>query len=64
MKVREILRPMREDLLNFLEFFGQDDSENDCFYVMIGNNYYQVDMEESYWYFEDDGSIVFRVNSW
>ena len=34
------------------------------FYVMICENgsYYQVDMENSYWYEEDDGTVVFRVN--
>ena len=34
------------------------------FYIMICENggYYQVDMENSYWYEEDDGTVVFRVN--
>lgn len=25
-------------------------------------SYYQVDMDNNYWYVEDDGCLVFRVN--
>ena len=32
------------------------------FYIMIGDEYHYVDMENSYWYLEDDGTVVFRVN--
>ena len=31
---------------------------------MIDDNYYQVDMRDSYWYEEDDGTVVFRVNDY
>lgn len=34
------------------------------FYVMIGDEYFQVDLRDSYWYHEDDGTVVFRVNDY
>ena len=62
MKVKEILKPLERNLEYFLRNFGEDTSDDDCFYVMIGDDYFQVDMRDSYWYHEDDGTIVFRVN--
>lgn len=64
MKVKEILKPFVEDLEHFLENFGEDTSDDDCFYVMIGDNYIQVDIRDSYFYHEDDGTVVFRVNDY
>ena len=62
MKVKEILKPLEKNLEYFLRNFGEDTSDDDCFYVMIGDDYFQVDMRDSYWYHEDDGTVVFRVN--
>lgn len=62
MKVKEILKPLEKNLEYFLRNFGEDTSDDDCFYVMIGDDYFQVDMRDSYWYHEDDGTVVFRIN--
>ena len=70
MKVKEILKPFVEKTKEFIRDFGNKTHrplENDDigkFYIMICENggYYQVDMENSYWYEEDDGTVVFRVN--
>ena len=62
MKINQILKLFKEDLENFLEKYGEDTSDDDCFYVMIGDAYFQVDIKDSYWYHEDDGTVVFRVN--
>ena len=62
MKIKEILKLFKEDLEKFLEENGNDVSDDDCFYVMIDDTYYGVDIKNSYWYFEDDGTVVFRVN--
>lgn len=64
MKVNEILKPFVEDLEKFLENFGEDTSDDDCFYVMIDDDYIQVDIRDSYFYHEDDGTVVFRVNDY
>lgn len=64
MKVNQILKPFFENLKDFLENFGQETSDDDCFYVMIGAEYHQVDLKNSYWYHEDDGTVVFRVNDY
>lgn len=64
MKVKEILKPFVKDLEHFLENFGEDTSDDDCFYVMIDDNYIQVDIRDSYFYHEDDGTVVFRVNDY
>lgn len=70
MKIKEVLKPFVEETKEFLRDFGNKKHkplENDDvgkFYIMICENegYYQVDMENSYWYEEDDGTVVFRVN--
>ena len=70
MKIKEILKPFVEKTKEFIRDFGNKTHrplENDDigkFYIMICENggYYQVDMENSYWYEEDDGTVVFRVN--
>ena len=70
MKIKEILKPFVEETKEFLKDFGNKKHmplENDDigkFYIMICENgvYYQVDMKNSYWYEEDDGTVVFRVN--
>ena len=64
MKINEILKPFVEDLEKFLENFGEDTSDDDCFYVMIDDDYIQVDIRDSYFYHEDDGTVVFRVNDY
>lgn len=64
MKIKEILKPFVEILEKYLNNFGEDISDDDCFYVMIDDNYYQVDMRDSYWYEEDDGTVVFRINDY
>ena len=70
MKIKEILKPFVEETKKFIRDFGNETHrplESDDvgkFYIMICENggYYQVDMENSYWYEEDDGTVVFRVN--
>lgn len=69
MKVKDILEEFCDNLKEFLEHFGDEkheplEEEDDQFYIMIceDGSYYQVDMDRSYWYKEDDGTIVFRVN--
>ena len=62
MKVKDILILMKQNLDEFIENYGEDISDDDCFYVMIGDAYFSVNMKDSYWYYEDDGTVVFRVN--
>ena len=62
MKVKEILKLFKEDLDEFINKYGKETSDDDCFYVMIDNTYYCVNINDSYWYHEDDGTVVFRVN--
>ena len=64
MKVKEILKQFCEDLRRYINNFGDDTSDDDCFYIMIEDNYYMVDIRDSYWYLEDDGTVVFRVNDY
>ena len=64
MKFNEILKPFKENFERFLKNFGEDTSDDDCFYIMIDDDYYKVDIKDSYWYHEDDGTVVFRVNDW
>ena len=64
MKINKILKPFVEDLKEFLDKFGEDTSDDDCFYVMIDDDYIQVNMKDSYFYHEDDGTVVFRVNDY
>lgn len=68
MKIKEVLKPFKENFEHFLEYFGEEEqgAEGECneneIYILIEDMYYLVDMEHSYWYHEDDGTIVFRVN--
>ena len=64
MKINQILKPFCEDLKDFVRTSGEDTSDDDCFYVMIEDAYFQVDIKNSYWYHEDDGTVVFRVNDY
>jgi hypothetical protein len=69
-KIKDVLKPFCDDLKSFLNFCGNDEhrplevEDIGKFYIMIceDGSYYQVDMDNSYWYEEDDGTIVFRVN--
>lgn len=62
MKIKNILKLFKENLDKFLDFYGNDTSDDDCFYIMIDDTYYAVDIKNSYWYYEDDGTVVFRIN--
>lgn len=62
MKIVNILKPFVNDLVNFIDEFGNETSDDDCFYIMIDDTYYSVQIKNSYWYYEDDGTVVFRVN--
>lgn len=70
MLIKEVLEDFIDELKGFLGTYGNHDHEpldsEDIgeFYIMIcdDGSYYQVDMENSYWCYEDDGTIVFRVN--
>ena len=70
MKIVEVLKPFFVELGSFLSSWGDiehhplDEEDIGKFYIMIceDGSYYQVDMNNSYWYVEDDGCLVFRVN--
>lgn len=62
MKIVNILKPFVNDLVNFIDEFGNETSDDDCFYIMIDDTYYSVQIKNSYWYHEDDGTVVLRVN--
>ena len=68
MQIKNILKPFVQELESFLKDYGEKEQEatediiDGEIYIMIGNDYHSVDMERSYWYHEDDGTIVFRVN--
>lgn len=70
MKIKEVLKPFFEECKEFIKNFGDNEhrplEEEDIgeFYIMICeiDSYYRVDMKNSYWYEEDDGTVVFRVN--
>ena len=70
MKIKEILKPLIDDLISMIGTHGNewhcpDDSElKDMVYVMIGDDYIPVDVNNSYWTLEDDGTIVFRINDY
>ena len=70
MKIKDVLNPFVQELNSFLEHFGESEQEptDECLdgeiYIMLGNNYILVNMIHSYWYHEDDGTIVFRVNDY
>lgn len=64
MKINKILKPFKENLDKFLDYYGDHTSDADCFYVMIDDVYYAVEIKDSYWYHEDDGTVVFRVNDY
>lgn len=62
MKIKEILKLFKKDTDEFIKNFGEETSDDDCFCVMVGDTYYLVDIKNSYWYHEDDGTVVFRIN--
>lgn len=70
MKINEVLKAFFVELDCFLSRWGNiehhplDEEDIGKFYIMIceDGSYYQVDMDNSYWYVEDDGCLVFRVN--
>ena len=68
MKIKEILKPFKEELEEFIKNFGDKEHSpdkeeyKDIFYIYVEEVYFPVDMKNSYWYEEDDGTIVFRVN--
>ena len=70
MRIVEVLKPFFVELDSFLSRWGDiehhplDEEDIGKFYIMIceDGSYYQVDMNNSYWYVEDDGCLVFRVN--
>lgn len=68
MKIKDVLKPFVQELNSFLEHHGNknqqatEDIIDGEIYIMIGNDYINVNMRKSYWYHEDDGTIVFRVN--
>lgn len=64
MKVKHILKLFKNNLEEFLDKYGEEVSDDDCFYVMIcaDGSYYNVNIKDSYWIIEDDGTVVFRVN--
>lgn len=66
-KINDILKPFEEQLQNFMrEKEGlnhcPDNLEKGCFFFMYGDDYILVEPDRSYWYEEDDGTIVYRIN--
>lgn len=68
MKIIDVLKPFIDELSEFLKYNGKNEQEaideniDGTIYIMIDDEYIAVDMNNSYWYHEDDGAIVFRVN--
>lgn len=61
-KIKNMLRYLQAETNKFIQEFGEETSDDNCFYIMIDDTYYSVDIKNSYWYHEDDGTVVFRVN--
>ena len=65
MKVKEVVSELKNDLNEFIADFGDEDTfDNSVFFVMIGDEYISVDMDNTYFYFEDDGTVVLRINDY
>lgn len=70
MNIKEILKPFVKETKEFIQNWGEeehnpDDLEfKDTFFIMNckSGSYFKVNMKNSYWYYEDDGTIVFRIN--
>ena len=68
MKIGEMLKPLRDQLDKFMYEFKEiehipDDPDNiNCIFFMYGDTYILVEPERSYWYKEDDGTVVYRIN--
>lgn len=65
MKVKEVVNELKNDLNEFIVNFGDEDTfDNSVLFVMIGDEYISVDMDNTYFYFEDDGTVVLRINDY
>lgn len=68
MKITDVLKPFMNQLKDFmnskegLEHEPDDDWNNGMFFFMFGDTYIPVEIDKSYWYEEDDGTIVYRIN--
>jgi len=68
MMINDILKPFCEQLKKFMqekegvEHTPDNLEANGCFFIMYGDTYILVEPERSYWYEEDDGTIVYRIN--
>lgn len=68
MKINDILKPFCKQLKDFMnEKEGKEQEPDsfdisDSFFFIFGDTYIHVDPELSYWYEEDDGTIVYRIN--
>ena len=63
MKIRAILNDFEKRVKNVLN--EENKNKPIVFEIVWRNETFTVaviDMEQSYWYFEDDGTIVFRIN--
>ena len=61
MYVIDVLKDFIKDFETFVGTHKKETCE-EGFYIMISDTYHYVNMENSYWYLEDDGTVVFRVN--
>lgn len=59
-KIKNVIKDIEKNFKAFLHLFGDDTTDDDSWYVMIGDEYIYV--EDAYWYHEDDGTVVLRIN--
>lgn len=62
MYVIDVLKDFIQDLNNFCKRNKEKVAADHCFYILIKDDYLSVDMKNSYWRYEDDGTVVFVVN--
>lgn len=62
MQIKDILKYFYTRCTIYMHENLQRASKNIAIHINGHNIIDTVDMQESYWYFEDDGTIVFRIN--
>ena len=60
-KVKDILKKFSENYKEFIDEKGDFYTYDKSFFIYLDGKYYEVDMNKSYWSFEDDGTIAFNV---
>lgn len=68
MLISEVLKVFKKQLDEFIEENKNEEHKPDepaevgNFYIYHWGEYYLVDTDKSYWYIEDDGTVVYRIN--